>query len=62
MTKPNRSTAARQQRHVLSRAENADAPPTRVGPSQAIEKSINGSRNWAIFRLIRPFLAPASPR
>ena len=36
--------------------------PTRVGPSQAIEKSTKGSRNWAIFRLIRPFLAPESPR
>jgi hypothetical protein len=32
-----------------------------VGPSQAIEKSTNGSTNGAIFRLIRPFLAPESP-
>jgi hypothetical protein len=36
--------------------------PSGVGPRQAIEKSINGFQKRAIFRLIRPFSTPETPR
>ena len=49
--------------HVVSRCVRGSFrfTPIGVGPSQAIEKSTNGSKNGAIFRLIHPFLALESP-